>query len=440
MRATALALLCVLSGTALAAPEPATRANSQARQAELKDLRGKIDALKKDLAANESSRKEAADALKESERAISEANRVLGTLAEERQLTQVELAQLEADIAGARTSIRASQSRLAALLTARYKTRELEAWRLILDQEDPSQASRDLSYYRYLARAQQQLAAQLEAQLTELNRLAAEIRDKNAELKAIAAAKARQKALLVSEQAEKQQLVTSLNREITQQRTQIQKLAADEKRLSDLVKRLDVIIKQQEARRAREAAKRRAEADRRVRAEAERRVKAAEAATAQGGKPTQGSKPAAEPVRTVNQAEPDRSLNGRQFAALKGRLRLPLKGEVIGRFGATRAEGTTWKGVFIRAASGQPVKAVAGGEVVFADWLRGFGNLIIVDHGGGFLSLYAANESLLKQVGDQIGPGDTIATSGNSGGMAESGVYFELRKNGQPIDPLAWTG
>ncbi|WP_255990162.1 murein hydrolase activator EnvC family protein [Chitinolyticbacter albus] len=429
-----------LSGAAHAAPETLSRANSQKHQAELKDLRGKIDALKQDLATNESNRQEAADALKDSERAISEANRVLGTLAEERQLTALELAQLEADIASARTGIRASQARLAALLSARYKTRELEAWRLILDQEDPSQASRDLSYYRYLARAQQQLAARLEAQLTELNRLAAEIRDKNAELKAIAAEKARQKALLVSEQAEKQQLVTSLNREISQQRTQIQKLSADEKRLSDLVKRLEAIIKQQEARRAREAAKRRADAERRVRAEAERRVKAANAKIAQGGKPAPGSKPAIEPVRAVNQAEPDASLNGRQFAALKGRLRLPLKGEVIGRFGAARAEGTTWKGVFIRASSGQPVKAVAGGEVVFADWLRGFGNLIIVDHGDGFLSLYAANESVLKQVGDRVGPGDTIATSGNSGGMAESGVYFELRKNGQPIDPLAWTG
>ncbi len=112
----------------------------------------------------------------------------------------------------------------------------------------------------------------------------------------------------------------------------------------------------------------------------------------------------------------------------------------MGKFGAQRAEGTSWKGVFIKADSGLPVKAVASGRVVFADWLRGFGNLIIIDHGGGYMSLYAANESVLKRVGDQVQAGDAIATSGNSGGMGDSGVYFEIRQHGRPLDPLVWAG
>lgn len=137
---------------------------------------------------------------------------------------------------------------------------------------------------------------------------------------------------------------------------------------------------------------------------------------------------------------PDSSQAGHAFSSLKGKLRLPIKGEIMGRFGTARSEGSQWKGVFIRAASGQSVKAVASGRVVFADWLRGFGNMLIVDHGGGYMTIYAANESLLKQVGDTIKAGDSIATSGNSGGMADSGLYFELRQNGRPIDPLAWAG
>ncbi|GLS04464.1 hypothetical protein GCM10007860_16110 [Chitiniphilus shinanonensis] len=430
MRAALCLCLMWISGAALAAPE-VSRADSKARQNELRDLRGKLGDLKKEIAESESDRREAADALKESEVAISDANRVLASLAEERQLTETELDRLSADISAARANISASQNRIGELLRLRYKTRNLEAWRLILDAQDPTTASRDLTYYRYLATAQQQLVASLERQLRELSRLAEEIRVRNDQLKQIAQAKVRQKAALESEQAEKQELVNKLTRELTAQRTQLQKLTADEKRLSTLVARLDAIIRQQEARRAKEAARRRAEAAKREQAE-----RAAQAR--RDGKTD--TKPATEPVRQVNRDEPDSSFNGQQFAALKGRLRLPLRGEVIGRFGSPRAEGTLWKGVFIRAASGQPVKAVAGGEVVFADWLRGFGNLIIVDHGGGYLSLYAANESLLKQVGDAVRSGDTIATSGNSGGMADSGVYFEIRKNGQPLDPLGWTG
>jgi len=128
------------------------------------------------------------------------------------------------------------------------------------------------------------------------------------------------------------------------------------------------------------------------------------------------------------------------FASLKGKLHLPIRGEVLNRFGALRAEGTSWKGITLRANSGQPVHAIATGRVIFADWLRGFGNMIIVDHGGGYLSLYSGCESLLKRVGDEIKAGDTIATTGNSGGMADSGLYFEIRQNGRPLDPLAWAG
>ena len=97
-----------------------------------------------------------------------------------------------------------------------------------------------------------------------------------------------------------------------------------------------------------------------------------------------------------------------------------------------------WKGLLIRARPGEEVRAIAAGRVVFADWLRGFGNLLILDHGDGYLSLYAYNEALLKQIGDRVGSGEPIGTVGSSGGSEETGLYFEIRHQGRPIDPLSW--
>jgi septal ring factor EnvC (AmiA/AmiB activator) len=120
-------------------------------------------------------------------------------------------------------------------------------------------------------------------------------------------------------------------------------------------------------------------------------------------------------------------------------LRLPVAGELMNRFGAPReGGGLSWKGLFIRAAQGTAVKAIAAGQVVFAEWLRGFGNLIIVDHGEGYMSLYSNNESLYKQVGERVQPGDALATVGNSGGQPDTGLYFEMRHQSRPVNPLLW--
>jgi septal ring factor EnvC (AmiA/AmiB activator) len=137
----------------------------------------------------------------------------------------------------------------------------------------------------------------------------------------------------------------------------------------------------------------------------------------------------------------DSGFVGRAFSTLKGKLKLPVKGELTGKFGAQREDGgLTWKGLFIRAEEGQPVKAVADGRVVYADWLRGYGNLVIVDHGAGFLSLYGHNESIAKQVGENTAAGEAIASVGSTGGALDSGVYFELRQDGKPFDPMRWVG
>ncbi len=160
-----------------------------------------------------------------------------------------------------------------------------------------------------------------------------------------------------------------------------------------------------------------------------------EIARALAAKPAEGKGAHGRAVERVA----DASSASRPFASLKGRLDLPVRGELMNRYGTPREEtGATWKGLFIRSVAGETVHAVADGRVVYADWLRGFGNLLILDHGSRFMSLYANNDGLLRKVGESVRGGDPIAHVGASGDNVESGLYFELRRDGKPFDPLGW--
>jgi septal ring factor EnvC (AmiA/AmiB activator) len=117
---------------------------------------------------------------------------------------------------------------------------------------------------------------------------------------------------------------------------------------------------------------------------------------------------------------------------------LPVRGDLVAKYGGKRGDGPSWKGLFIRTAEGAEVKAVAAGQVVFAEWLRGFGNLIIIDHGSQYMTIYGNNQAVLKRAGDIVKTGDIIASAGNSGGNEQSGLYFEMRHQGRAFDPLGW--
>ena len=159
------------------------------------------------------------------------------------------------------------------------------------------------------------------------------------------------------------------------------------------------------------------------------------------------SKPIAPKVREVERVEepvepaaaPALEPEG-GFAGLKRGLPYPVRGEVQGKFGAERPDGGIWRGIVLRAQAGATVRAVAPGRVVFASWMTGFGNLLIIDHGRDYLSVYAYNQSTLKQVGDIVGRGDAVARVGATGGQVEPGLYFELRHQGKPINPQVWLG
>jgi len=221
--------------------------------------------------------------------------------------------------------------------------------------------------------------------LAELERLEVAAREKAERLRSVESASRADREKIVAERRERRRVFDRLAGDIRKSRREINVLRADEARLAQLVEALGRLL-----------------------------------------------------YAKVEKA-PERGTQGGTFSALRGRLRLPVQGELTGRFGAPRgAAGSESKGVFIRAAEGQPVRSIGRGRVVYADWMRGFGNVMIVDHGEHYLSIYANNEALLKQVGETVDPGESIATTGSSGGNEETGLYFEMRHLGRAFDPLRW--
>lgn len=384
-----LTLLLLASSTAPAATGSITAADARK---ELNELRARIEALQKRLADAEDSRLEAADSLKESERAISDANRRLRELAQQSHDVNRRLEELRAESDAGEETLKRQQTLLARLLYQQYLGGQDEPLRLLFNREDPNRIARKLHYLGHLARARGDLIDELRKNLLRLRELAQEAEQKALELAAITAEQVVQRRRLEQEKGARSKVLARIARDIQNQQREISTLRRNEGRLTRLIEQLGRIVTR---------------------------------------------RPPA--PRAKNGRVPDRSLDTGPFDMLKGRLRLPVRGELSNRFGSPRSDGgVTWKGLFITARAGEEVRAVAAGRVVFADWLRGFGNLLIIDHGGAYMSLYGNNETLYKRVGETIQGGDPIATVGNSGGNADSGLYFELRHEGKPLDPLRW--
>jgi septal ring factor EnvC (AmiA/AmiB activator) len=276
---------------------------------------------------------------------------------------------------------------------------------------------------------------EIAATLDRKKALAADAKERSAELAEVEAEQQKRHADLQKQREDRKALYAELSSKVKEQRKEIGNLQQNEKRLTNLIDRLSKILAAQAAQAARAAeAARLAEAKAAVAARQKEKRPAA-------GEEKEIARPAPETTRprqaeAENHYEP--AASDGSFARQQGKLRLPVRGAVSGRFGSPRDGGGTWRGLFIKAASGSEVKAIANGRVVFSEWMRGFGNLLIVDHGNAYLSIYGNNDSLLKQVGQAVKGGETVATVGNSGGKPDSGLYFELRHQGQPIDPMKW--
>lgn len=390
---------------------------------ELETLRQRIQALEQALTKDQSTRDAALEQAKASGQAIEVTARELEVLAAKRGEVNGELALLQSKKNSTEARVNAAQKRIAAIYYRNYVKGEAPLAARVLSGENPNETGRQLQYSSYLARSQAAVVGELRVDLVELKTLRDSTSRKAAQLAAVAREEREKHAQLVAQHDEQKRRVASLEARISQQRHTIEDYRRDEAKLAQVIERLTREIA---AKKKREAERKRKEAQVR----AKQRAKEARAARAKG-------RPEPPPVN-VEIEEPAHSARG-MFGKLQGRLPRPVTGELAHRFGSQRAEGgISWKGVFFRAARGASVQAVAAGEVVFAEWMRGFGQLLIIDHGDGYMSLYGNNDALQKRVGESVRQGEAIASVGASGSNLETGLYFELRFRSRVLNPLSW--
>ncbi|MCD6027661.1 MAG: protease [Solimicrobium sp.] len=393
----------------------------QKRKAESEhtELRKKLSDLKQEIINTESAKHRAEDTLANSEAAISQANRKIVELNKEQQQTEQKLAKLSKQQRQLEDQVGQHKKQFSALLRQQYETGNTDRVKLLLSGDNPNRINRDMQYLGYLSKSQSKLINQLRENLAavEENKLA--LNEARLELHDIAAEHQQQKSELVKEKARRAELIKHLSDKLSAQRNEVGQLQKNEQRLAELVRRLDKLIEEQREAAQNKQAKRKAGTD---------------AKTLLKISPNKKT----DHITEASEINSDGSSERSAFSQMKGHIRLPVNGELTGKFGGRRGEGTVWRGLFIRAKEGADIKSIASGKVIFADWLRGFGNLIILDHGAQYMSIYGNNEALLKQAGEQVNAGEAIATVGNSGGNEQSGLYFELRFQGKPFNPLKW--
>lgn len=451
-RMRAWKLLSVFGMAALLAvvPAHASKITERARQkrdaeAERAELQQKLSALKRDITKTEAAKDHAADALAHSEAAISEANRALHELADDQREVETRLARLSDEYTRLNRAVEEQKKRLAKLLRSQHVAGNEDRIKLLLSGDNPNRINRELQYMGYVSQAQARLIESLRANLAAVEANKSATQEAKDELDEIAQEQREQKAQLEKEKSRHATLVSQLSSRLAAQRKQAGNIERDDQRLAGLVDRLAKLIEEQ--RQAEAAAREKRRQEQLARAKA--RENAAAAAPKVSSVKTPGPNPDAidndEPPQKLlgrNELVPDANVQdgglGGSFAALRGQLRLPVRGDLLARYGSKRGDGPNWKGLFIRAPEGTEVHAVAGGQVVFAEWLRGFGNLLIIDHGNQYMTIYGNNQAVLKRVGDMVRMGDVIASAGNSGGNEQSGLYFEMRHQGRAFDPLDW--
>jgi len=402
------------SNTPAAGKRPQPAQQQRALQSEQQRLQARLAQTKRQLSAAEASHSEATDALKESEAAISATNRRLREAAAHRRLVERQLAAVRERSRSIAARESDEQRQLREVMRAQLAMSQRPVWASLFDGKAPHVRDQELLYLGYIARTSTRSIGALRERQEELAALAGQSQQKQAELSALASAEEESQAQLLRQQADRRQTLDRLARQIGAQRQSLATLERDDRRLASLIDKLAQVLTEQRRRETQKALAARPPASASVTPPASRADVAA-------GEPAPDSR----------------------FAQLRGKLVLPVQGAVTARFGGTRrteagVDAPTWKGVFIQAKPGTDVHAVAEGRVVFADWLRGFGNLMIVDHGEGFLSVYGNNESMLAGAGERVDAGAVIALVGNTGGNSESGLYFELRFQGRPVDPLRW--
>lgn len=300
---------------------------------------------------------------------------------------------------------------LAGQIKAAYAMGQKEQLKLLLNQQDPALSSRMLVYYDYLNKARLAKLANISESMQHLDRLGKQQQHETELLEKSLEQKKSEQIAVDDVKKRRAKLLIQLKSDFSSNEQQIIHLRESENKLRNLVSSLQ-----------------RSTND--LTFEVEQTKKLHKIAGA----------PSGEPGKDLPDSKDDFSKVKGDFSSLKGQLPWPVKGRLTNKFGSARAESTEsiWDGVLIDASEGTEIRAVTSGKVVFSDWLRGYGLLIIIDHGKGYMTLYAFNQSLYRQVGEWVDAGEVVASVGQSGGRSRPGLYFGVRNNGKPVDPLEW--
>lgn len=370
----ALSLSVVLSTHCHAADTP------EETQKQLKQLKQRINKLQNKLNQDRQQKNNTQKALQKTELELGNLYRRLEKTQRQLKDSKRQLGALRQKQQQLQTKKQSQQDKLAADLRTAYSTGRQEYIKLLLNLEQPEKVSRTLRYYDYIQRARLDRINQFNQTLTSLDETTAELIKTSNQLNQLKKDLEQENEKLSQIQKQRQQTIALLQQRISSQDQSIEQLKNNQNRLQSLLNEVQDAL-----------------------------------------------------------ADLPANIGNIKFKKRKGKLQWPTSGTVKYRFGQNRAQGRLkWNGLFIKGKPGSPVRAIHPGRIIFADWLRGYGLLIIIDHGDGYMSLYGHNQSLFKETGDWVNGGDRISSLGNSGGQKHNGLYFEIRKNGKPTNPARW--
>jgi septal ring factor EnvC (AmiA/AmiB activator) len=373
--AVLLVACLAFSATGLADQDVAKKAR------ELENLRVQIRSIQKRLEAGRAKKSRAEARLSEIEREINEVGASVRRIDGDLETNRRRLVDLQARREAQQRRLQRQRQVLAAEARAAFLMGRQQQVKLLLNQEQPASIGRMLVYFHYLSRARSEQIDAVHSTLAELQELESSIGEQTRSLSELRQRREDETRRLQARKRIREQAVAALTRELRTQGDELGRLKRDERQLQELLSSLREVL------------------------------------------------------REASPTGDDRQL----FRSRKGKLRWPASGELAKRFGTRRGStGLKWRGVLIAAPEGGKVRAVSQGRVAFADWMRGFGLLLIIDHGDGYMSLYGHNQALYKEVGERVDTGEVVAALGASGGQMESGLYFELRHQGRPINPASW--
>lgn len=369
----------LLLGSVVVMAEDRPEQPEEARAA-LEALRAEIQGITRQLEEDKGELSGLQAQLRDSEQRLGSLNREMTENREAIDATRSELAQLQARRTELEARLDQQRAHIAEQLRAVWRQGREPEIKLLLNQEDPQTVARSLAYHRYILRARQERVEAFRTTLGELEEVAESIENRNAELESRRETLAAQRDVELALQAERARVMASLDADIVDRNRRLERL-------------------QQE------------------RAELEQLLEALERAALELALPA----------------------DARPFTEARGELDWPVPGKRANSFGGARGSGDLrWQGINLLAEAGTPVRAIHHGRVVYADWLRGLGLLLILDHGDGYMSLYGHNQSLLREVGEWVKAGTPVSTVGTSGGLQSPALYFEIRQQGKPVDPVNW--